>query len=104
MKIRRMTPADHDPCIAMMKDFYHSPAVSHALPVAVHERAFQAAVEGEPMMEGLVLEEDGQIAGYAMILYLLLRGGRPGGPPGGALLQGRVPGAGPGAPVLPVGV
>ena len=69
MKIRRMTPADHDPCIAMMKDFYHSPAVSHALPVAVHERAFQAAVEGEPMMEGLVLEEDGQIAGYAMISF-----------------------------------
>ena len=69
MQIRNICPADHDQCIAMMKAFYHSPAVSHPVPEAVHERAFQAAVEGSPLMEGFVLEEDGQIAGYAMVSF-----------------------------------
>ena len=69
MQIRKMCQADHDECIAMMKDFYHSPAVSHSVLAAVHERAFQAAVEGNPMMEGLVLELDGRIVGYGMLSF-----------------------------------
>ena len=69
MEIRAITPADHDQAIAMMEDFYRSPAVSHRVPPSVHERSFWAAVEGGPFLEGFILEEGGQTAGYAMVSF-----------------------------------
>lgn len=69
MIIRDMKKQDLDTCIHMMEDFYQSPAVSHRVPRAIHERSFQAAIDREPLLRGLVLEHEGKIVGYAMVVF-----------------------------------
>ena len=39
-EMRAMTPADRDAVMAMVTDFYHSPAVEHQGDPAILERAF----------------------------------------------------------------
>lgn len=68
MTIREMTPADRDAVLSMAADFYHSPAVEHAVDPAVLERTFRDAADpAEPLLTGLVLEEDGAAVGYAYV-------------------------------------
>ena len=70
ISIREMTAADEGAVMEMVDRFYHSPAVEHEVDPAVLRRSFQAAVDpAEPLIQGLVLEEDGRPVGGR---YLLL--------------------------------
>ena len=61
ISIREMTAADEGAVMEMVDRFYHSPAVEHEVDPAVLRRSFQAAVDpAEPLIQGLVLEEDGR--------------------------------------------
>ena len=62
ISIREMTAADEGAVMEMVDRFYHSPAVEHEVDPAVLRRSFQAAVDpAEPLIQGLVLEEDGVV-------------------------------------------
>ena len=64
ISIREMTTADEGAVMEMVDRFYHSPAVEHEVDPAVLRRSFQAAVDpAEPLIQGLVLEEDGRPVG-----------------------------------------
>ena len=52
ISIREMTAADEGAAMEMVDRFYHSPAVEHEVDPA------------EPLIQGLVLEEDGRPVGY----------------------------------------
>lgn len=68
LNIRLMTGADQDAVMPMVEDFYHSPAVEHPVDPAVLERTFQDAIDAnEPLLTGLVLEEEGKAVGYAYL-------------------------------------
>ena len=63
ISIREMTAADEGAVMEMVDRFYHSPAVEHEVDPAVLRRSFQAAVDpAEPLIQGLVLVEDGRPA------------------------------------------
>jgi len=65
ISIREMTAADEGAVMEMVDRFYHSPSVEHEVDPAVLRRSFQAAVDpAEPLIQGLVLEEDGRPVGY----------------------------------------
>ena len=58
LTIRPMASGDRDAVMAMVTDFYHSPAVEHQVDPAILERAFWDAVDpAQPLIEGLLLLE-----------------------------------------------
>lgn len=65
--IREMRAADGPEVIAMMRDFYHSPALLSRAPEEVFERDVAACVGQNPFVEGIIVERDGVVAGYGMI-------------------------------------
>ena len=77
--IRDMTPADEQTVMDMVDVFYHSPAVEHPVEREVLLRSFRAAADpGEPLLRGLLLEEDGGAVGYCYLTgcYSAEAGGR----------------------------
>ena len=69
MQVRLMTAADREAVIPMVEQFYHSPAVDHAVPHEIINRAFADAVGENPHVNGFVMEEDGQAVGFAYLTY-----------------------------------
>ena len=70
LTVREITPADHDLVVPMVVDFYHSDAVDHEVPTEILERSFQAAADpNEPLLRGVLLYHDEQLAGYAYITF-----------------------------------
>ncbi len=68
LEIRDITWADYDTVLPMVRDFYRSPAVEHAVDPSILERSLRAAADpAEPMLRGLLLLEDGVCAGYAYL-------------------------------------
>ncbi len=65
MKIRDMVTADKENVMEMVQEFYHSDAVDHEVKQEVLEATLNAAVSEDPVLRGVVLEEDGKIIGYA---------------------------------------
>ena len=65
--IRKITENDRTSYLEMAHDFYHSPAVLHAVPDANLARCFDAMMQGSPYLEGLVFEHEGRTAGYALL-------------------------------------
>ena len=65
--IRDMETKDRDQVLALEDLFYHSDAVCHPVDSSVWERCFDTAIEGKSTLRGLVLEEAGEIAGYAYV-------------------------------------
>lgn len=65
--IRRIVGSDREEYLKMADDFYHSDAVSHAIPRANFEDAFKEAIGNNPFIELYILEHEGIIAGYAAI-------------------------------------
>lgn len=65
--IRDMEEKDREQVLALENLFYRSDAVCHPVDPSVWERCFDAAVEGTSTLRGLILEEAGEIAGYAYI-------------------------------------
>lgn len=70
---------DHDLVFPMVLDFYHSDAVDHPVDAATLERSFQDATDpGEPLLRGLLIQWEGQPAGYMYLTqcYAAEVGGR----------------------------
>ncbi len=65
--IRDLRPEDRRQYLEMAHDFYHSPAVLHPVPDACLERSFDEMMRSGDYMRGLIFEEDGRTAGYAVI-------------------------------------
>ncbi len=67
MTIRTMTAADKDAVIQMMQVFYASPAVHTDGSAEIFRADVAACLSDSPYLEGYILEEQGAIAGYAMV-------------------------------------
>lgn len=79
LTFRDITAADRAVVLPMVEEFYHTDAVSHAVPTQIMERSFQAVVDpNEPLLRGVLVLEDGQPAGYiyVTICYSAEVGGR----------------------------
>lgn len=65
LTFRDILPEDRDLVVPMVIDFYHSDAVDHPVDTAILERSFQDAADpGEPLLRGLLIQWDGECAGY----------------------------------------
>lgn len=68
LTFRDLTPGDYGLVIPMVLDFYHSDAVDHPVDRAVLEESFQDAVSpAEDLLRGLLIQSDGEPAGYMYI-------------------------------------
>lgn len=67
IQIRSMEKKDKSAIIAMMRDFYTSPAVFSNGSEEIFERDVDNCIGESPYVEGYVFEDDGEIAGYAML-------------------------------------
>lgn len=69
LKIRKMESRDTEAVIGMMETFYASPAVmtNGSRQIFVNDAA--ECVGESPFLDGIIFEEDGEIAGYAMIAH-----------------------------------
>lgn len=65
--IRKITEQDRALYLEMAHEFYHSPAVLHAVPDAHFERCFDEIISGSPFTDALILEHEGVAAGYALL-------------------------------------
>ena len=65
--IRRMTAADADAVIAMMRTFYASPAVFTNGSEEIFQNDVAACVSHSPYAEGYIFEIEGRIVGYGML-------------------------------------
>ena len=65
--IRQFVEADREMFLDMAREFYHSPAVDHAVPEENFVRTFDAVLGGSPYAKGVMLEKDGVPAGYALL-------------------------------------
>jgi GNAT superfamily N-acetyltransferase len=66
MNFRKMEARDKDAVLEMMTVFYASPAVLHKAPQSVLEQDIADCVGDCPFVEGFIIEEEGEVAGYAM--------------------------------------
>lgn len=66
MNFRKMEARDKDAVLEMMTVFYASPAVLHKASRKVLEQDIADCVGECPFVEGFIIEEDGEVAGYAM--------------------------------------
>ena len=67
MNIRPMTVEDKESVIEMMRTFYASEAVLTNGSEEIFRNDVEACVSDNPYLEGFILEEQGVIAGYAML-------------------------------------
>lgn len=65
--IRKLTAADRDIYLAMAHEFYHSPAVLHAVPDEYLRRGFDEMMRSDQYMQCMLLEHEGNTAGYALL-------------------------------------
>lgn len=65
--IRSIEFADRQCYIAMCKEFYSSDAVLHPVPEDYFQRTFDALMEHTPYAAAYIIEQDGEIAGYALL-------------------------------------
>lgn len=65
--IRKLTAADRDIYLEMAHEFYHSPAVLHAIPDEYLRRGFDEMMRSDQYMQCMLLEHEGAVAGYALL-------------------------------------
>lgn len=63
---RPIAPPDRDTVIALMKGFYHSPAVLHPVPEENFAKTVDLVLAGSPYADAYLFEVDGKAAGYAL--------------------------------------
>lgn len=66
MKIREFVPGDRAAFLEMSNDFYHSGAAASPIPSEYAEKTFDEIIQKNPDIHGLMLEEQGRPAGYAL--------------------------------------
>jgi GNAT superfamily N-acetyltransferase len=65
-----ITAAHRELILPMVADFYRTDAVEHEVPVEIMERSFAAAADpDEPLLRGVLVEEDGVPAGYVYLTF-----------------------------------
>nr|MDD6336612.1 GNAT family N-acetyltransferase [bacterium] len=62
-----MTAEDRAAYMALADEFYHTDAVLHAIPATYYEAIFDEAIRHGPYVDGYLFEQDGQLAGYAIV-------------------------------------
>ena len=68
LNLRDLTPEDAPVVLPMAEEFYHSDAVDHSVDPAILERSFRDAADpGEPLLRGLLIQWDGEAAGYLYV-------------------------------------
>ena len=67
--IRKYQKSDRDFMLAMMEDFYSSPAVLHAIPKENYIKTLNEVESNSPFADIFVLEGEGERAGYALTAY-----------------------------------
>ena len=67
IKIRKMTETDRQAVAAMMRTFYHSPAVWTNGSDEIYNNDITTCVSNSPYAEGFIFENEKEIAGYGMI-------------------------------------
>ena len=65
--IRNMTRADRDAVLEMMRVFYASEAVLSNGSEEIFSADFENCVADNPYLEGFIMEQAGQVQGYAMV-------------------------------------
>ena len=65
--IRKITENDRAVYLEMAHEFYHSPAVLHAVPEEHYARCFDEMLRSEDYITGLIFEDQGAVAGYALL-------------------------------------
>lgn len=65
--IRKMRPEDRAIYLEMARAFYASEAVLHAVPEEHFAAAFDEMMRSEDYLRGLILELEGEVAGYALL-------------------------------------
>lgn len=63
---RPIVPSDRETVIALMKEFYHSPAVLHPVPEENFSKTVDLVLAGTPYADAYLFESDGKTAGYAL--------------------------------------
>lgn len=69
MIIREFLPTDRATYLALAEKMFNSPAVSHALPIAYHERTFDNIIATNPYVKGFIIEENNTACGYAILTF-----------------------------------
>ena len=67
MIVREMRKSDTEEVFIMMRAFYDSPALIHKSSDKVLRKDIEDCLSDMPFVEGFILEENGEIAGYSMI-------------------------------------
>ncbi|MCI8944386.1 MAG: GNAT family N-acetyltransferase [Clostridia bacterium] len=67
--IRKYQNSDREFMLAMMEDFYSSPAVLHAIPKENYIKTLNEVESNSPFADIFVLESEGERAGYALTAY-----------------------------------
>lgn len=65
--LRKMTEEDEQIIMPMVKEFYHSDAVDHAVDEKILKRTFRDAAGDCPLLWGVVLQEDTEVIGFAYL-------------------------------------
>lgn len=69
MKTRNITLNDREEYLSMANDFFCSDAVSHSIPQEYSINTFNEAINGSPFIRVLIIEQDGEIAGFSHISF-----------------------------------
>lgn len=69
MFIRNATETDRAAYLSMAHTFFHSDAVCHPIPDSHLVRTFDAALSGNPFLRVVMLEYEGEIAGFGHISF-----------------------------------
>lgn len=64
--IRILTENDRNIWLELTGEFYSSDAVDHSIPEKFRDTTFSELMRGSPYAEGIILECDGETAGYAL--------------------------------------
>ena len=67
INIRKMTEADRENVVDMMRTFYHSPAVWTNGSEEIYNKDITACVGISPYADGFIFEKEDEILGYGMI-------------------------------------
>lgn len=65
--IRRMTTEDREFYLRAADEFYHTDAVEKPLPMERLNANFDEVMRSDVYLEGLILEQDGEKAGYCLL-------------------------------------
>lgn len=70
LTMREITREDREIVLPMVREFYGSDAVDHAVPTEIMQRSFLAAANPEePLLRGLLVYHHGELAGYVYLTF-----------------------------------